>query len=83
MNDSDKSEQRQPIALGDRVSDLPSGYIGIVTKKAETLGGSIECEVQRPALDDGTVPVAEWFAIGRLRLIDSPPVGAKIEQAMV
>jgi hypothetical protein len=57
------------IALGTKVRDRVTGFVGIVTGRAEHLSGQHLLKVQPKADENKAVPVAEWFDEGRLDVL--------------
>lgn len=58
------------FGLGEKVKDIITGYVGLVTSRTEYLTGCIHCGVQSETLKDGKPIDPEWFDQTRLVHVD-------------
>jgi len=58
------------VELGDMVCDNITGFMGVVVGKAEYLTGCDQFVIQPKCYeDDGKYPEANWFDVGRLKVL--------------
>ncbi len=56
------------IEFGDEVSDVVTGFVGVVTAKALYATGCNQVSVQPPVKKDGSYVESRWFDIERIKL---------------
>jgi hypothetical protein len=57
------------IALGDKVKDRVTGFVGIVVAQTKYLNGCVRCGVQSDKLKDGLPTDSQWFDAPQLTLV--------------
>ena len=70
------------INLGDEVKDKVTGFVGIVTGKAEYLFGCVRCAVQSSVKEDKTIPDAYWIDEESLEIL-TPQKIKKSEKTII
>lgn len=63
--------QRENIELGNRVSDVVTGFEGIATERLDTLGGVVQYAVQPENHKNSEYPKSYYIPAARLKRIDN------------
>ncbi len=58
----------EEIGFGDEVSDVVTGFVGIVTAKALYATGCNQVLVSPPVKKDGDFATGQWFDVERVKL---------------
>ncbi len=59
------------LQLGVKARDTITGFVGIITGKAEYLTGCVQYVLSPPVDENGKIQGCEWFDDKRLQYVDS------------
>lgn len=68
------------IKMGIEAEDRVTGFVGVITGKAQYLDGTQRCQLTPTMSDSGSLRDAEWFDSFRIKATENDKIGFKVQK---